>query len=105
MIDKAPHVDMIIRAVFLGHRNAEARTGPEAEEKKQKLYTAGTPYGSQSLGPQEPPYNDSVGQVIKLLQQVSHQQGKGKCQNQFQGIPLCHIIHTDRVSFRIFGSS
>ena len=92
-IDCSAHAYLIVCAEQLGNDNRTAYTGTGSHSNKQNCDRICCAGSSQSLNTQVPSGNDTVSQIVHLLEYHTQQQRNHKFQQNFEWRPLGHVSH------------
>ena len=82
---------LIPGAEALGDGDGKAGADAQGKAQHQEVQRPGGAHGGKGVDAQQPAHDDAVGQVIKLLEQVAHQQRRTEGENPRKGGPCGHV--------------
>ena len=83
----------------LGYNDSTADAAADGNSHENHGDGIGCPYSCQRLLPDEPPCDDAVGNVVKLLENHTDEHGNGKCPEQTTGIACSQVCIHEKNSF------
>ena len=89
----------MLAAEKLGYNDGTADAATDGNGHENHGNGVGCPNGCQCLFPDEPPGNDTVGNVVKLLESHADEHGNGKGPEQTAGIARSQVCIHEKNSF------
>ena len=83
----------------LGYNDSTADAAADGNSHENHGDGIGCLYSCQRLLPDEPPGNDAVGNVVKLLENHTDEHGNGKCPEQTTGIACSQVCIHEKTPF------
>lgn len=90
---------IMFAAEQLGYNDSTADAAADGNSHENHGDGIGCPYSCQRLLPDEPPCDDAVGNVVKLLENHTDEHGNGKCLEQTTGIACSQVCIHEKNSF------
>ena len=91
-MDGARDIFIVARTEVLGDGDARAHGRTDEEAREQHDERAGRADGGEGVRAEVLSHDESVGRAVKLLKDLTDEDGQRKAQDQGNGIPLGHVL-------------